>query len=153
MPEELRIPEDRSLVSEEGVSEWKEQGTGSSSRHPKKRVLPTRESRGVPYSVKRPRLTRSALGDPKEELLLDIAGKVSSLAENVGDPDGRILQGFAGVCQEVQWVTECQEFNHGQVMRVRAWKHEGSLGNSLKVYPAGASCWSNSCAPRRGSFA
>ena len=92
VPEELRILEDessdRSFVSEEGVSEWEVQGTGSSSRHPKKRVLPRREGRGVPYSAKRPRLTRSALGDPKEELLLDIAEKVTSLAENVGNPSG-----------------------------------------------------------------
>ena len=92
MREELRIPEDessnRSLVSEEGVSEWEEQDTGSSSLNPKKRVLPRREGRGVSHSAKRPRLTRSSVDDPKEELLLDIAGKVSSLAENVGNPSG-----------------------------------------------------------------
>ena len=118
--EKLRVreedPSDRSFISEEGISDWEARDTGSSSQKPKKGVLPAREGRGVPYSAKRARLTRSSQQDPVEELLLDIAGKVSSLADNVGNPNGQVLQGFAAVCTEVAWVRDCQEATHGQVM-------------------------------------
>ena len=127
VPEELKVPEDessdRSFISEEGVSEWEEQDTGSGSRNPKKRVLPRRESRGISLSAKRAKLTRSSQDDPKEELLLDIAGKVSSLAENVGNPSGQVLQGFAGVCTEVAWNRDCLDANHGQVMTFLGGAH------------------------------
>ena len=79
----------------------------------------------------------------RRELLLDIAGKVSSLAENVGNPSGQILQGFAGDCTEVAWVRDCLEANHGQVMNFLGSAHgetRGFLRALWKVNPAGTSC-------------